>query len=253
MIHRQRAVHASSYACREVFVRRYLIVDDNRPFAENLAEILGDSGATVDVVTVGPEALGRVQHTRYDALVTDMRMPVMGGAELVHRMRRLDPGLPAIVVTAYTRDDDLEAARREGLIAVLPKPAPIARLVELLSVARRNGLVVLVEDDAELADNLGEILRGRGFAAVTASSVLETERLGDVSPFAALVDLRVPGGPDGAAMTQLTQRFPRLPMLVVTAHGDSLPPEPHAGMFEKPFQTDALLASIERLYRARNA
>ena len=234
-------------------MRKYLIVDDNRAFAENLAEILADAGATVDVSTVGPEALERVKHTRYDALLSDMRMPVMGGAELVHRIRRLDPGLPAIVVTAYTRDDDLEAARQEGLLAILPKPAPIPRLVELLGVARRDGLVVLVEDDAELADNLGEILRERGFAAVTTASVLATERLGDVSPFAALVDLRVPGGVDGAAMTKLAQRFPGLPMLVVTAYGKTEPPEPHVGIFEKPFDTEALMAAIERLYRARHA
>jgi two-component system, response regulator PdtaR len=129
---------------------------------------------------------------------------------------------------------------------------PVPRLLELLGVARRDGLVVVIEDDARLSDNLTEALRGRGFAAVTAASVLETERLGPVRPFCALVDLRVPGGPDGEAMRRLGARYPGLPMIVVTAyHEESAPPLPHQALFRKPFDTGSLLAAVERLHAAR--
>ncbi len=231
-------------------MRRYLVVDDNEAFAENLAEILGDRGAAVDIASGGSRALELASSTRYDALLSDMRMPVMSGAELVHRVRRADPGVPAIVITAYTNDDDLAAARQEGLLAVLPKPAPIGRLVELITAARRDGLVAIIEDDPHMADNLSEILRQYGFGTVTAASVLETERLGDVRPFAALVDLRVPGGADGVAMTRLAKKYPGLPMFVVTGHASIAPPEPHAGVFEKPFDTNELTAALQRLYNA---
>jgi len=234
-------------------MRSYLIVDDNVAFAENLAEILTDAGAKVDVAAGGEAAIEHVRTTRYDALISDMRMPVMGGAELVHRVRRLDPGLPAIVITAYTNDDELQAARQEGLLAVLSKPPPVDRLLELCAGARRDGLVVLIEDDLALSDNLSELLRSRGFAAVTAGSVLETERLGDVRPFAALVDLRVAGGPDGAAMSSLARKYPHLPMLVVTGHHDVTPPEAHAGIHHKPFNSAALLAAVEELHASRHA
>jgi CheY-like chemotaxis protein len=231
-------------------MRRYLVVDDNVAFAENLAEIIGDLGDEAVLAGSGPEAAALVEKNRFDALVSDMRMPAMSGAELVHRVRQLDPGLPAIVVTAYTADNELEAARQEGLLAVLPKPVPVPRLVNLLQVARRDGLVALVEDDADLADNLSEALRGIGLTAVTASSITETERLGRVRPFAALVDLRIPGGPDGEAMRRLAARFPGLPLLVITAYAKSDPPVPPAQIFEKPFDTAALLAAVERLHRA---
>ncbi|HEX8953477.1 MAG TPA: response regulator, partial [Polyangia bacterium] len=159
--------------------RRYLIVDDNVAFAENLAEIIADAGdAEAVVVDSGPRALELVKSQRFDALVSDMRMPIMNGAELVHRIRSADPELPAVVVTAYTADNELEAARQEGVLGVLPKPVPVPRLLDLLSSARRNGIVALVEDDVELADNLSEALRMHGFASVTAHSVIETERLG---------------------------------------------------------------------------
>ena len=232
-------------------MRRYLIVDDNRDFAENVAEILRDGGDEVAIAESGREALETARERTFDAILTDMRMPLMGGAELVHEIRRLDPGAAAMVITAHAGDDALDAARREGLLAVLPKPVPVRRLLELLSVARRDGLVVVIEDDSRLCENLAEALRERGFTAVTASSVLETERLGPVRPFCALVDLRVPGGPDGEAMRRLAAKYPGLPMIVVTAFHDSLPPLPYAGLFAKPFDTPALLAEVERLHGRR--
>ncbi len=231
-------------------MRRYLIVDDNRALAENLGEIVADLGDEVALAENGEQALALTKERRFDAMVTDMRMPLMGGAELIHNVRHVDPGLSAIVVTAYERDLKLDAARREGLLATLPKPVPIGRLLELLRVARRDGLAVVIEDDSAMSDNLCEALRSRGFAAVTAGSVLETERLGPVQPFCALVDARVPGGPSGEAMHRLAAKYPGLPMLIVTAYHDE-PPLPHAGFFSKPFDTRALLDAVERLHQAR--
>jgi two-component system, response regulator PdtaR len=231
-------------------MRNYLIVDDNVAFAENLSEIVSDMGDAVTIAANGAEALDLARARRFDALVTDMRMPFMGGAELVHHVRKIDPGVAAIVVTAYVRDNDLDAARREGLLAVLPKPVPIGRLLELIGAARRDGLVVVIEDDAAFCDNLCEALRGRGFTAVTAASVLETERLGPVKPFCALVDLRVPGGPDGEAMRRVSEKYPGIPLIVVTAVHEP-PPLPCEVLFPKPFDTADLLAALERVHAAR--
>lgn len=231
-------------------MRRYLIVDDNREFAENLAEILRDEGDEVVIALDGREALRVIGDYRFDAILTDMRMPLMSGAQVVHELRRIDPGAPAMVITAYAGDNELEAARSEGLLAVLQKPVAPGRVLELLAAARRDGLVVVVEDDSRLSDNLCEALRTRGFSGVTAASVLETERLGPVQPFCALVDLRVPGGPDGEAMRRLSLKYPGLPMIVVTAYHES-PPLPHEELFTKPFDTGALLAAVERLHAGR--
>jgi DNA-binding NtrC family response regulator len=230
-------------------VKRVLLVDDNRALAENLAEILRDVGHEPTVVERGEAAVEAIGRERFDVLVTDMRMPEMGGARVVHEVRRVDPGLPAIVVTAFTGDADLALARREGLLAILPKPVPVTRLIELLGAARRDGLVALVEDDPELADNLAEAFRTRGFTAVTAGSVLETEQLAGLSPFAALADVRVPGGPDGEAIHRLRARFPHLPLVAITGHPDGLPSIDYHRTFLKPFDTAALLHELEALHR----
>ena len=155
-----------------------------------------------------------------------------------------------MVLTAHAGDAALDAARREGLLAILAKPAPIDRLLTLLGVARRDGLVAVLEDDPALLDNLTEALRMRGFAAVTAGTVLDTDRLGTVRPFAALADLRLPGGPDGEAVRRLEARFPGIPVVTVTAFPAAAPPGSRA-TFGKPFDTAALLDVVERLHAER--
>jgi len=232
--------------------RHYLIVDDNKAFAENVAEIVRDLGDDVSVAEGGARALELARRRRFDALVTDMRMPLMGGAELVRELRRVDPGIPAIVVTAHVADKELAAARSEGLLAVLSKPVPIGHLLDLLGSARRDGLVAIVEDDVRLSDNLMESLQARGYAAVTAASVLETEQLAALRPFLALADLRVPGGPAGEAMRRLGERYPGIPIVVMTGHDDPPPVAPQA-VFRKPFRTEDLLAAVDRLHAAARA
>jgi CheY-like chemotaxis protein len=232
-------------------MRRYLLLDDNRAFAENIAEILRDSGDHATVVTNGSEALELARASHFDALVTDMKMPGMSGAAAVHHIRRVDPGIAALVITAYPGENDLEAARREGLLAVLPKPVPVHLLMGLLSAARRDGLVALVEDDPALCDNLTEVLRARGFSCATARSVLEADQLSLVKPFAALVDLRLPGGPDGEALRRLRARFPDMPVFVITAYPEGVPLQGVTRVFTKPFDTTALIQALEQAHAAR--
>jgi CheY-like chemotaxis protein len=232
-------------------MRRYLIVDDNREFAENLAEILEATGNRAEVAVAGREALSMAAHTRFNAVITDMRMPEMGGADLVRGLREVDPAIAAIVVTAYTTDDDLGRARQFGLLGILPKPVPIARLLELLATARRDAVVAVVEDDPALADNISEALQANGFATVVATSLRDAERIG-TSPFAAVVDMRMPGGPDGEAMLRLRTSFPKLPVVIVTGHQEIKRPPDAQGFFFKPFQAEEVLDTLSKLHEARS-
>jgi DNA-binding NtrC family response regulator len=236
-----------------VLVLRYLIIDDNAAFADNLAEIIADSGNEAVVVDCGARALEVAATTRFDAVISDMRMPGMSGAETVRRLRCLDSGLPAIIVSAYTAEQELDRARHSGLLAILPKPVPIAQLLELLAGARRDGLVMLVDDDEDVLESLSEALREDGFSSVTARTVLETQSFGDVRPFAAIVDLRLAVGPDGEAMRQVAERFPALPVIVMTGHVGVAAPLPAVARFIKPFDVCDVVARLEQLHSHSSA
>jgi len=142
--------------------RRYLVVDDNRPLAENLAEILETSGAEVDVEVDPQAALRHLRARRYTALVTDMRMPGLGGAELLAAARAVDPALPALVVTAFIGDADLARVERMGVLATLPKPVPVETLLQRLELARRGAVVWVVHGASARVSRLMELVRDRG-------------------------------------------------------------------------------------------
>ena len=142
--------------------RRYLVVDDNQPLAENLAEILETSGAVVDVELDPVAALRRLQARRYTALVTDMRRPGLGGAELLAAARQSDPSLPALVVTAFIGDADLARVERMGVLAALPKPIPVETLLQRLENARRGAVVWVVCGGSDRVSRVMEFVRDHG-------------------------------------------------------------------------------------------
>jgi DNA-binding NtrC family response regulator len=224
--------------------RKYLVIDDNEEFAENVAEILSDTGADVSLAAEGASALEQVKANRFDVVVTDMRMPGLSGAELLRHMRDIDPGVPVVLLSAFAPDAQVNEARRYGLLAFLNKPSGTRRMVELLASARRDATVLLVEDDRALADNLTEALAEKGFTVCSASSMSELEKV-HVKPLAALVDLRLPGACDGEALDEVLHRFPGTPVIVVTALNSA--PRDGVDFLRKPFNTGELVARLEAL------
>jgi len=116
---------------------RLLFVDDNLPLAENLAEILRDEGEDAIAVSDGATALRVLRDTGFDVLITDMAMPLMDGAELIRAIHEVQPNLPAIVMTAYSTALDLQRLAANRPVAVLPKPVPMPRLLQLVAESCR--------------------------------------------------------------------------------------------------------------------
>jgi CheY-like chemotaxis protein len=113
-----------------------LVVDDNRPFAENLAEIIQDLGLPATIATSGREALGALAASRFRLLLCDFRMPEMDGAEFIRLARIVQPGLPAILITAFANDAEVARAVGHGEVTVLPKPVPMDALKRAVTGTR---------------------------------------------------------------------------------------------------------------------
>jgi signal transduction histidine kinase/CheY-like chemotaxis protein len=115
--------------------RAILVVDDDEATRELLAELIGRTGATVDTVDSAAAAFEALRGRTYDAIVADIGMPGEDGHSLMRRIRGLRDGsrlMPAIALSAYTRAEDREAARRAGFTEFLAKPATPEELLHAL-------------------------------------------------------------------------------------------------------------------------
>ncbi len=226
--------------------RAFLIVDDNPEFADNVAEILAAAGHRAIVATDPLDAVERVRGERFDGLITDMRMPGLSGAQLLNQVRRVDPGLPVVLLTAYANDAELKLARRDGVAAVLSKSQLVPRLLHTIEGLRRDALVVLVEDDVAMRENLSEALNERGYTVVGLDDLDELDATA-AQPCVLLVDLRLKGQEFGHSLDRCRLRFPATPTLVITAFAHEAHSLEDAELFTKPFDTAALLRRIEAL------
>ena len=230
-------------------MKQILIVDDNRDLAANIAEILDDAGHKAFVAFDGQEALAVIQREALDAVLTDMRMPRMGGPELLREIRKVRPELPVMAFTAYSGSAELAQDEALGLLAVLPKPVPVQRLVNLLDAARPSGVVLVVEDDDALRENLAELLREKGMTVIAVATCAAIDGIGPVRPFAALVDLNLPDAPAGESLLRVQARFPDVPLVPMSGHPALSAQVPRS--LPKPLDAESLLARLDALYRAR--
>jgi CheY-like chemotaxis protein len=78
---------------------RLLIVDDEAPLLSLLQRYLTRLGYEADAASSAEEALARFSEApeKYDCVLTDLKLPGMGGEELVERLRALRPDLPALI------------------------------------------------------------------------------------------------------------------------------------------------------------
>lgn len=115
---------------------RILLVDDEPGMGETLRDILEDEGHEVSLALDGGEALRQVEEDpALDLVLLDMRLPDMGGVELLLSLRSRRPQLLAAAISGYEAEEWGEEPPPDGLLAWFTKPVDIPRLLELIREA----------------------------------------------------------------------------------------------------------------------
>ena len=111
---------------------RVLVADDERSICEAFGVLLEAEGHTPLSASTGEEALRLVRAARPDMVFVDVRMPGMDGLALLKEIRRFDPALPVVVMTAYgTLETAAEALRNEAF-DYLGKPLDLAQIRQVM-------------------------------------------------------------------------------------------------------------------------
>jgi CheY-like chemotaxis protein len=109
--------------------RIILIVDDELPIADVVAELLGEEGYATRIATGGDHALAMLENERPDLVLLDLYMPGMSGVDLLARLRADAnlAGLPVVVMTAGAIDSAELTGR--GASGMISKPFEVEALL----------------------------------------------------------------------------------------------------------------------------
>jgi DNA-binding response OmpR family regulator len=236
--------------------KRLLIVEDDADLAENLAEILEGMGHDPVVAGTAERALELLGQETIDGVITDFRLPGLGGVELISKLRAAGRVVPVVVISAFMDDGMAAQAEEAGALDVLPKPVDLDRLGQLLDAfSRPEGQVLIVEDNESLAENIAEALRDSGLVAAIGADA-ESAFANRSLPRVAIVDLRLPDKDGVEVARRLCARDPTIKIIFVTAYGEELRDrleqavaslqgvKGHVPLVTKPFDLAELVACV---------
>jgi len=210
-----------------------LVVDDDADLREQVSDILGIAGYTVEAAEDGEQGLEKLRSLEPDAIILDMNMPKMGGIGFLHALRGSANRPPVIVSTARTNMGGFF----EGLdvAAYLTKPYDADLLTDTVkrclaareerrkdvSREERGQVVLLVEDDDATAARIEKLLSAVGWSVVRAETGPAGLEKAVVEKPTAIVAKLILSGMNGDRLAELTRSVPSVSGVPVVLYDDS--------------------------------
>ena len=112
-----------------------LVVDDLRSIRLTLGGILEDEGYNVVLAENGYQAIESAKQTPFDLVFMDIKMPGINGVQTFREIKKVNPQAVVIMMTAYSVEDLVSEALKEGAYTVVYKPFDIDELVKTIESA----------------------------------------------------------------------------------------------------------------------
>jgi CheY-like chemotaxis protein len=99
-----------------------LVIDDDAVVGHSFDRVLSEKGYEVSTALSGEEALDTIEHTEFDVVFTDIKMPGMDGLEVAERIKAKCPWTPVVVITGYGTAENEARASVLGVSGFVHKP-----------------------------------------------------------------------------------------------------------------------------------
>ncbi|HEA65737.1 MAG TPA: sigma-54-dependent Fis family transcriptional regulator [Desulfobacterales bacterium] len=129
-----------------------LIVDDEKNYPLILSSVLEDEGFETLTANSGQAALEILKSSDVDLVLTDMKMPVMNGIQLLEKIKDKDPDLPVIMMTAHGTVEKAVEAMQKGAYNYVLKPFDNERLI--LFVNKANAMYRVIKENRRLRHDI---------------------------------------------------------------------------------------------------
>jgi len=110
------------------YAEKIIIIDDEIRMGDSLSALLSDAGYAVQAFHSPLEALQSFNSERADLVITDIKMPQMGGLEILKKVKEADENVPVILMTAFASLNTAVEAISKGAYDYLVKPVEFAHL-----------------------------------------------------------------------------------------------------------------------------
>ncbi len=110
-----------------------LVIDDDRDFAEGLAEVLELDGYRVDIAVTGEAGIEAAAEVDYGTALIDIGLPGLSGVETLLRIKEVRPGTRCFLLTGYSADHVGRQGIAAGAVDILTKPVDPEDLLQRLA------------------------------------------------------------------------------------------------------------------------
>jgi len=115
--------------------KKALVIDDEQVVLDSVSKILKDENYEVDVSLSGREGLNQAIQKEYDIVLTDIRMPDIGGMRVLRDIKRAKPALPVVMITGYASVRSSVQAMKLGAADYIEKPFTPDQLIKAVASA----------------------------------------------------------------------------------------------------------------------
>src|SRR5688500_7389223 len=142
-----------------------VVIDDEPGILEVVGRFAVRAGFDVEPCSGGREGIARIQTGPADLAMVDLRMPDVGGLEVLKAIRESNPNCQAVLMTGYATVDTAVEAVKLGATDYLSKPLDFSRLNQMLAnvrdeIERRRSVMSMERDLAKRLEFCGMIGRG---------------------------------------------------------------------------------------------
>ena len=112
--------------------KKILLVDDEETLRWALHEALSEEGFDIENTNDSVKALEFTRKTKYDLVISDLKMPIMGGLQLISEIKKQNPDTKAIIITAYGSVEAVIEAMHLGVLDFITKPFKIEHIKRVI-------------------------------------------------------------------------------------------------------------------------
>jgi len=164
---------------------RVLVVDDDEPHAEAVAESLSRVGYDCVVATSGREGVRLIEEQSFDIIITDLIMDGVGGLDILAESKRELPDAEVVILTGHGTIKTAVTAMQAGATTYLTKPLDIGELRTVVDKASQSQR--LARSNVELQKQLNEKFGFEGVIGNSAAMHAVVARLRQIAPTSASV------------------------------------------------------------------